>query len=159
MGALDHPNINKLFETFEDDKFIYLVSELCQGGELFSKIEEEGCLTEEEAREYFYQIMSAISYLHSQEVSHRDLKPENLLFLSKDKNSQLKLMDFGLSTRFSKGKPNTMKEVVGTAFYMAPEVLAGVYDQRADVWSSGVILYLMISGCLPFNAETDSEVE
>lgn len=103
--------------------------------------------------------MSAISYLHSQEVSHRDLKPENLLFLSKDKNSQLKLMDFGLSTRFSKGKANTMKTLVGTAFYMSPEVLKGSYDQRCDVWSAGVILYLMVAGCLPFNAETDAEVE
>lgn len=116
-------------------------------------------MTEDEAREYFYQIMSAISYLHSQEVSHRDLKPENLLFLSKNKDSQLKLMDFGLSTRFAKGKQNTMKTLVGTAFYMAPEVLKGAYDQRCDVWAAGVILYLMIAGCLPFNAETDEEVE
>jgi calcium-dependent protein kinase len=103
--------------------------------------------------------MSAISYLHSQEVSHRDLKPENLLFLSKGQNSPLKLIDFGLSSRFAKGKYNTMKEVVGTAFYMSPEVIQGTYDQRCDIWAAGVILYLMVSGTLPFNAETDAEVE
>jgi calcium-dependent protein kinase len=79
--------------------------------------------------------------------------------LAKDTNSAIKLTDFGLSTRFSKQKPNTMKTLVGTSLYMAPEVLKGIYDYRCDVWSAGVILYLMIAGCTPFNGETDAEVE
>ena len=119
---------------------------------------DEGCFTEEEAREYFRQILLLLNYLHVQEIAHRDIKPENLLFLTKEKNSPLKLIDFGLSVRYNKHKPNSMKTLVGTAYYMAPEVVKGIYDQKCDVWSAGVILYLMVSGVPPFNAESDDEI-
>jgi len=101
MRELDHPNIIKLFETFEDSKFVYLVMELCEGGELFDKIIEKGSFTESQARNYFRQMISAVNYIHSKRICHRDLKPENFLLLDKSDNSPLKMIDFGMSVMFT----------------------------------------------------------
>ena len=159
MAQLDHPNILKMFETFEDNQYIYLVTELCEGGELFDKVSDDGFLSEAESLDIFRQLVSALNYLHSQEIVHRDIKPENIMFLTKSKNSPIKLIDFGSATAYSKTQPNSLKGKSGTAEYMAPEVITGMYDNRCDMWSAGVILYLMIAGCPPFDAETDAEVE
>lgn len=121
MSNLDHPNIIKLYETFEDDKNIYLVMEVCEGGELFDRIIERGFFSEVDARTIFTQIMQAINYCHSKSISHRDLKPENFLFLTKHDDSPIKVIDFGLSKNFDHNSAMTTK--AGTPYYISPEVL------------------------------------
>lgn len=121
MSNLDHPNIIKLYETFEDDKNIYLVMEICEGGELFDRIIDRGFFSEVDARTIFTQIMQAINYCHSKNISHRDLKPENFLFLTKHDDSPIKVIDFGLSKNFDHSSAMTTK--AGTPYYISPEVL------------------------------------
>ena len=160
MIKLDHPNIIKLYEYYENDKKIYLIMELCTGGELFDRIvenTENGIqFTEKQAANLFRQMMNAINYCHKNGIVHRDLKPENLLYLSKDKNSPIKVIDFGMSKRFTPEK--FMSEKVGTAYYISPEVLQGKYDEKCDIWSAGVILYIIICGYPCFNGEDDDEI-
>jgi len=158
MKKLDHPNIIKLFETFEDSRNMYLVMELCSGGELFDRIIEAGHFCEADAAIVVQHILHAIFYMHKNGVCHRDLKPENFLFLSKasiDKNV-LKIIDFGLSTRFEDGKAMTTK--AGTPYYVAPQVLKGQYDRSCDLWSCGVIMFTVLCGYPPFYGKTDQEV-
>jgi len=158
MKMMDHPNIIKLFETFEDHRNIYLAMELCSGGELFDRIIEAGHFTEVQAATLMKQIVQAIFFMHENHVCHRDLKPENFLFQSKDKLEQtsIKIIDFGLSCQFTPGQVLTTK--AGTPYYVAPQVLAGKYDQLSDLWSIGVIMYVMLCGYPPFFGETDAEV-
>lgn len=158
MKQLDHPNIIKLFETFEDHRNIYLVMELCTGGELFDRIIELGHLTEHQAATIMQQILRAIYYMHQNKIAHRDLKPENFLFVTKEalEKAPLKIIDFGLSCRFEPGQQLATK--AGTPYYVAPQVLAGKYDQSCDVWSAGVIMYIIICGYPPFYGDTDAEV-
>ena len=171
MSKCDHPSIIKLYEIYEDKRHIYLIMEECLGGELFerilNKIDSGKMYSEKEAAIIFKQFMSAISYCHTQGISHRDLKPENILFLSKDENSPIKVIDFGLSKIFGeiapvqhnkKQKKKAMETRVGTAYYVSPEVLNGKYDEKCDIWSAGVILYIMLSGDPPFNGENDNEI-
>ncbi|XP_026192344.1 calcium-dependent protein kinase 2 [Cyclospora cayetanensis] len=156
MKSLDHPNVVKLFETFEDHRNIYLVMELCEGGELFDRIIAEGHFTEKRAALLMRQVFSAVNYLHSNHIMHRDLKPENFLFLSSARDSPLKIIDFGLSCRFKPGEFVSTK--AGTPYYVAPQVLEGRYDFRCDAWSLGVILYILLCGFPPFYGDTDAEV-
>jgi calcium-dependent protein kinase len=158
MKTMTHPNIIRLFETFEDHRQIYLVMELCTGGELFDRIIDAGHFTEVQAAILMCQIIRAIFYMHENFVCHRDLKPENFIFLTKDpiETSSLKLIDFGLSTWFEEGKVLTTK--AGTPYYVAPQVLAGRYDHLSDLWSCGVIMYVLLCGYPPFFGETDSDV-
>lgn len=158
MKHMDHPNIIKLFETFEDNRNIYLVMELCTGGELFDRIIELGHLTEHQAAILMQQILRAIYYMHQNKVMHRDLKPENFLFLTKDsvEKSPLKIIDFGLSCRFEPGQ--LMSTKAGTPYYVAPQVLSGKYDEQCDVWSCGVIMFILLSGYPPFYGDTDADV-
>mmetsp|Transcript_4233 Transcript_4233/g.6404 ORF Transcript_4233/g.6404 Transcript_4233/m.6404 type:complete len:460 (-) Transcript_4233:113-1492(-) len=156
MMAADHPNIAKIFEVIEDRRNIYLVLEHCSGGELFDYIIEKQHLTETEAASLFRQVMLAISHLHSMEITHRDLKPENLMFSEKSTQSPLKLIDFGLA-RMTRNQ-ELMTSRAGTPFYISPEVLKGSYDKKTDVWSAGVILYIMLCGYPPFHSNSDSEV-
>jgi len=165
MRNLDHPNIIKLYETFEDIRNIYLVIEICEGGELFDRIIEKGHFTENEARNIFIQIMHAINYCHTNGICHRDLKPENFLLLTKAEDSPIKVIDFGLSTVFDdnskKGVINqkvAMTTKAGTPYYISPEVLEGKYDESCDIWSSGVILYILLSGVPPFYGNSDPEI-
>ena len=158
MKQLDHPNIIKLFETFEDHRNIYLVMELCTGGELFDRIIELGHLTEHQAAIIMQQILRAVYYMHQNKIAHRDLKPENFLFTTKEalEKSPLKIIDFGLSCRFEPGQQMSTK--AGTPYYVAPQVLAGKYDHSCDVWSAGVIMYIILCGYPPFYGDTDAEV-
>lgn len=159
LKKLDHPNVLKLFETFEDKRNVYLVTEICKGGEVFDRIIAKGRFTESEARKVFLDMVHAINYCHLNGICHRDLKPENFLYLDVDENSHIKLIDFGLAREF---KPEQDKVVmtsrVGTSYYISPEVLAGAYDQSCDLWSLGVILYIMLSGYPPFNGSTDMKI-
>ena len=160
MIKLDHPNIIKLIEVYENEKYIYLIMELCTGGELFDRIVENTengkPFTEKQAANLFKQMMSAINYCHKNGIVHRDLKPENLLYLTKDQNSPIKVIDFGMSKRFDAS--HFMNEKVGTAYYISPEVLNGKYDEKCDIWSAGVILYIIICGYPCFNGDDDDEI-
>ncbi len=168
MSKCDHPSIIKLYEIYEDERHIDLVMEECVGGELFdrilSRIDSGNLYSEKQAANIFKQMMSAVSYCHSQGICHRDLKPENILFLTKDEDSPIKVIDFGLSKIFgdvaknNKQVKKTMQTRVGTAYYVSPEVLKGDYDEKCDIWSAGVILYILLSGDPPFNGENDNEI-
>jgi calcium-dependent protein kinase len=158
MKMMDHPNIIKLYESFEDRKNIYLVMELCMGGELFDRIIDAGHFTEVQAAILMQQIIRAIYYMHENHVCHRDLKPENFIFSTKEpiEKSILKIIDFGLSCSF---KPDqVLSTKAGTPYYVAPQVLAGKYDHLSDLWSVGVIMYVLLCGYPPFFGETDAEV-
>lgn len=158
MKMMDHPNIIKLYESFEDHRNIYLVMEICNGGELFDRIIEAGHFTEVQAAILMQQVVRAMYYMHENRVCHRDLKPENFLFMTKEpiEKNLLKIIDFGLSCRFEPNQVLTTK--AGTPYYVAPQVLAGKYDQLSDMWSAGVIMYVMLCGYPPFFGETDAEV-
>jgi len=151
MKLLDHPNIVRLYETFEDQRFVYLVLELCTGGELFDRIVSSGKFTEQTAAISVQQMLRAINYMHQNWIMHRDLKPENWLMASEDPQSELKLIDFGLSKRFTPGEFASTQ--AGTPYYVAPEVLEGRYDEQSDVWSIGVIMYILLSGSPPFSGK------
>lgn len=152
LKKLDHPNVIKVYEFFEDTKYMYIVMELLQGGELFDKIQRVHRFSEQKAAQIFYQILSGVNYLHKHNIVHRDLKPENILF----DDETIKIIDFGSSKSFHPKK--TMKACHGTPYYIAPEVLIGNYSEKCDVWSCGVILYILLSGVPPFNGADDEEI-
>ncbi|KAJ0966306.1 hypothetical protein J5N97_027444 [Dioscorea zingiberensis] len=151
-----HPNIVRLKDTYEDDSAVHLVMELCEGGELFDRIVARGHYTERAAAEVTRTIVQVVQMCHKHGVMHRDLKPENFLFANKKENSTLKAIDFGLSVCFRPGERFT--EIVGSPYYMAPEVLKRNYGPEVDVWSAGVILYILLCGVPPFWAETEQGV-
>ncbi|CAE7197469.1 CPK2, partial [Symbiodinium pilosum] len=156
---MDHPNIVRLYGVYEDQRHLYLVMELCEGGELFDRLSEVFNLGERGARVCMKQVFASVAYCHSKGIAHRDLKPENYLLLDKDKpleQTLLKLIDFGLAKKLP--EEGFLKTRVGTAYYVAPEVLAQAYTEAADTWSAGVILYIMICGAPPFNAAQDSNI-
>lgn len=150
MCQLDHPNIVRLEEVYESDTEIYLVQELCLGGELFDRLDEQPDYhyTEAECARLVKQMLSAVRYLHSKGIIHRDLKLENFLFSSVHEDAELKMIDFGLSKHFRYGEVH--HEAVGTPYTVAPEVIRGTYDERCDVWAIGVISFLLLSGEPPF---------
>ncbi|KAL3913930.1 MAG: hypothetical protein SGILL_006299, partial [Bacillariaceae sp.] len=150
MCQLDHPNIVRLEEVYESHSEIYLVQELCVGGELFDRLDEQPDYhyTEAECARLVKQMLSAVRYLHSKGIIHRDLKLENFLFSSKASDSELKMIDFGLSKHFAFGEVH--HEAVGTPYTVAPEVIKGSYDERCDIWAIGVITFLLFSGDPPF---------
>ena len=159
---IDHPNIIKLFDVFESQNSLYLIMEECYGGELFDRIlkriENNLMYTEKEACEIIRQVMGAIEYCHNKGIVHRDLKPENLLYLKEgpEENNPLKIIDFGLSQDLNIKKILSSK--VGTAYYVSPEILQGKYSEKCDVWSAGVILYVLLSGEPPFNGPSDGVI-
>uniref|UniRef100_A0A7S4IQK3 Calmodulin n=1 Tax=Odontella aurita TaxID=265563 RepID=A0A7S4IQK3_9STRA len=150
MCQLDHPNIVRLEEVYESFSEIYLVQELCVGGELFDRLDEqpEYHYTEGECARLVKQMLCAVRYIHSKGIIHRDLKLENFLFSSTERGSELKMIDFGLSKHFKFGE--VQHEAVGTPYTVAPEVIRGCYDERCDVWAIGVITFLLLSGDPPF---------
>jgi len=158
MKIMDHPNIIKLYESFEDHRNIYLVMELSTGGELFDRIIDAGHFTEVQAAIVMQHMFRAIFYMHENHICHRDLKPENFLFSTKDpiEKCTLKVIDFGLACKFAVNQVLTTK--AGTPYYVAPQVLAGKYDQSSDLWSLGVIMYVVLCGYPPFYGETDADV-
>ena len=158
MKEVDHPQIIKLREVFFGSRTVYLVMELCKGGELFDEITHNAQrgLPESHAAKLLVDMFSSVKYLHKQNIAHRDLKLENFLFEQPGMHSPLKLIDFGLSKHFEAGE--LMHQVVGSAYYTAPEVLSGEYDQRCDVWSLGVIAYMLLSGAPPFNGDSSEKI-
>eukprot|EP00922_Rhytidocystis_sp_ex-Travisia-forbesii_P050823 GHVS01075491.1.p1 GENE.GHVS01075491.1~~GHVS01075491.1.p1 ORF type:complete len:552 (-),score=73.52 GHVS01075491.1:1922-3577(-) len=156
LKKLDHPNIMKLYEFFEDKRNYYLVTELYTGGELFDEIIHRQKFSESDAAIIMKQVLSGVTYLHRHNIVHRDLKPENLLLEGKSKDALIKIVDFGLSASFEAS--SKMRERLGTAYYIAPEVLRKKYDEKCDVWSIGVILYILLCGYPPFGGQTDHEI-
>ena len=185
LSMVDHPNIVRLFEVIEDDKYFNLLQELCTGGELYKKYQTTQ-LKEKEIAKIFNQIMSAVAYCHEKGIVHRDLKLENILFASEDPDSPIKIIDFGFSVLLGKkprlGKKPTikneekekknsegnndpkkfgfkrLKSKVGTLYYISPEIIKGNYDEKCDIWACGVILYILLTGNPPFSGNTDKEV-
>ncbi|CAN1171943.1 Calcium-dependent protein kinase 32, partial [Linum perenne] len=151
-----HNNLVTLKDTYEDDAAVHLVMELCQGGELFDRIIARGHYTERAAASVLKTIVEVVQMCHTHGVMHRDLKPENFLFANKKETAPLKAIDFGLSVFFKPGE--TYTEIVGSPYYMAPEVLKRNYGPEIDVWSAGVILYILLCGVPPFWAETEQGV-
>jgi calcium-dependent protein kinase len=156
LSKLSHPNIMQIYEVFNDKTNFYIVSEFCQGGELFDAISKKGSFSENEAARIMKQVLSAICYSHQNNIVHRDLKPENILLDDKGSDLTIKIIDWGCAKSFKKNEKMTNAD--GTPYYIAPEVLEGNYDEKCDVWSCGVILYIMLCGYPPFNGETDDDI-
>ncbi|CAL5205774.1 unnamed protein product [Lathyrus oleraceus] len=150
------PNIVEFKGAYEDRQSVHLVMELCLGGELFDRITLKGSYSEREAASIFKQIMNVVHACHFMGVMHRDLKPENFLLASKDPKAPLKATDFGSSVFIEEGK--VYRELVGSAYYVAPEVLKRNYGKEIDVWSAGIILYILLCGVPPFWAETEKGI-
>ncbi|KAL3735398.1 hypothetical protein ACJRO7_024517 [Eucalyptus globulus] len=146
----EHPNVVQIKGTYEDSTSVHIVMELCGGGELFDRIIKKGRFSEREAANQIKMIVRAVEACHSAGVMHRDLKPENFLFVNPDDDAELKVIDFGLSVFFKPGQ--VFSDVVGSPYYVAPEVLLKHYGPEVDVWSAGVILYILLSGFPPFSA-------
>ncbi|KAI3459755.1 hypothetical protein Pfo_016418 [Paulownia fortunei] len=151
-----HANIVSYKEVYEDKEAIYLVMELCEGGELFDRIVARGHYTERAAALVTKTILEVVKVCHEHGVIHRDLKPENFLYANDCENAPLKAIDFGLSIFFEPGQ--RFSEIVGSPYYMAPEVLRRNYGPEIDVWSAGVILYILLCGVPPFWAETEEGI-
>ena len=160
LSIVDHPHIVRFFEFFEDEKYFYLIMELCSGGDLLDKMKEKTknskTFSEKEALIIIKQLLDAIAYCHHKKICHRDLKPENILFTSEYENKIIKVIDFGFSiVRESK---NSMADKVGTLYYISPEIIKGNYNEKCDIWACGVILYVLLCGCYPFNGKNDQEI-
>ena len=178
LSMLDHPNIVRLFEVIEDDKYYNLLEELCTGGELLTRAQKTE-LKEKDIARIFYQIISGVAYIHGMGIAHRDLKLENILFSTENPMSPIKIIDFGFSVFMDKNneklkedkkdKDNEnsdpkkfgfkrLKSKVGTLYYISPEIIKGNYDEKCDIWACGVILYILLAGYPPFSGNTDKEV-
>lgn len=160
LKSLDHPNIIKLQDVFFGKRSVYIVTDLCRGGELFELLnsgKNQGFVfREDRASMLMRDMLSAVNYLHENGIVHRDLKLENFLFEDHNSNSPLILIDFGLSKHVSAQERLTQK--VGSCYYTAPEVLNGNYDFRCDIWSLGVLCYMLLSGSPPFYGKTVEDV-
>jgi len=163
LRKLDHPHIVALKEVVVCPKDTYIVMELLSGGELFNRIVEQGRFSEPDAAELFAQILLAMEYLHSLNIVHRDVKPENILYVSQG-STQIKLIDFGYAGVWAPDKE--LSGLCGTPDYVAPEVLSWYdeddngtpYGKGSDLWSLGVLLYVILSGCSPFSAEEEEAI-
>ena len=155
LKKMDHPNIVKIFEFYNTPEGYYLITEFCSDGELFNEIVDNAPFSEPVAANIMYQIFSAVNYCHNMNIIHRDLKPENILIEKKEvKNYSIKIIDFGTAKLYEKNKNE--KKVIGSSYYIAPEVLTENYNQMCDLWSCGVILYILLSGKAPFSGKSDS---
>ena len=161
LSKLDHPNIVKIIEFYSTPKAYYIITDFCSCGELYNQLKHE--YTENQLAVLFYQVLSGLSYLHSKNIVHRDLKLENILIseIEKDNNTNdkyfwVKIIDFGTAKIFEKNKNE--KAVVGSSYYIAPEVLHKNYNEKCDTWSIGVILYMLIVGKAPFDGQNDEEI-
>ncbi|XP_050155415.1 CDPK-related kinase 3-like [Malus sylvestris] len=152
-----HKHLVKFYDACEDANNVYIVMELCEGGELLDRIlSRGGRYAEEDAKHIVVQILSVVAFCHLQGVVHRDLKPENFLFATRSEDADMKLIDFGLSDFI---RPDErLNDIVGSAYYVAPEVLHRSYSLEGDIWSIGVITYILLCGSRPFWARTESGI-
>lgn len=158
LSSMDHPNVVRLFEFYDEPKMYCLVQEVVTGGELFDAIIAEGRFAEHKAQMLIKRLVGVINYCHQKGIVHRDLKPENIL-LEPDMNlDNMKIIDFGTAVPFKPATKKSMKEVLGTPFYIAPEVLKGNYTEKCDLWSIGVITFMLLSGKAPFFGKDDHAI-
>ena len=159
LKLLDHPNIIKVYEYYNSKRKLFIVTELCTGGELFDRITEVKFFTETVAAHIMKQIFSATAFCHANNIIHRDLKPENILIENVEERKKdffnIKIIDFGTG---EVNKHKMLSEKTGTAYYIAPEVINNCYNEKCDMWSCGVILYILLCGCPPFSADNDDEI-
>ena len=151
-----HPNVVTMRGHYEDKQYVHLVMEMCSGGELFDLIVQKGHYSEQDAANLIRTMIRVVAHCHHMGVIHRDLKPENFLLSDKSDDATLKAIDFGLSVFFHQNQQ--FHEIVGSAYYVAPEVLNGRYSKEADIWSCGVILYILLCGVPPFYGESDQQI-
>ena len=157
LKIMDHPNIVKVYEYYEDKERFNIVMEYWKGGELFEHITKSGVFDEEMASSIMSQILSAISYLHSKNIIHSDLKAENIMFVNEDgEDMHVKLIDFGMASKYDPEKK--LSHVQGTPYYIAPDVLRNWYDSKADIWSWGVLLFILLTGTPPFRANSLKDI-
>ena len=152
---IDHPNIIRIFEVIQEPRTVNIVMEICTGGELFDRIQSNKKFSETQAATYMHDIVSAVKYCHMNNIVHRDLKPENILFETMKSDARLKLIDFGASKFFKENEK--IKGFAGSIYYVAPEVISNNYDSKCDVWSLGVILFIMLCGYPPFKGSDDTK--
>jgi calcium-dependent protein kinase len=155
LRALEHPCAVKVHEYYQDARRYCLITEHCTGGDLFERVSQRGCLSEGVSANYLLQLLSLLAYCHERGIVHRDIKPENLMLTSSD---NLKVIDFGSATFIEPGQ--MLSEKVGTSYYVAPEVAQTepLYNEKCDLWSAGVNLYILLCGYPPFNGRTDSAI-
>lgn len=157
LMQLDHPNIIKIFEYYRDELNFYVITEIAKGGELYEQIYNLKMYDEATAAVIMKQLLSAVCYIHSKGIVHRDLKPENIMLETNDHGDlSIKLIDFGTSNYFSHHQKLTLK--VGTPYYIAPEVLRKDYNNKCDIWSCGIIMYILLSGTPPFDGSDDQAI-
>ncbi|KAJ0092853.1 hypothetical protein Patl1_25130 [Pistacia atlantica] len=152
--APDH-HIVQIFDVYEDDYHLHMVLELCDSQDLYHHLINKGILSESESKSIITQLLQAISHMHKLGIVHRDIKPDNILFSS---GNIVKISDFGSAEFFNNESEELMRGVVGTPYYVAPEVVAGRdYNEKVDIWSAGVVLYIMLAGFPPFYGDTVTE--
>lgn len=174
LKTVDHPNIIKLFDCYYDNNYYYMVEEYCSAGDLYDYIRKQKFFSEKKAANIMFQLLSAVNYLHKKHIVHRDLKPENMVFIKTGKidskgnvstsGSQkggedeifIKLIDFGTSVHLKNGN---LTQELGTIYYIAPEVFRNNYNERADIWSCGIILYIMLCGHPPFCGRREEDIK
>jgi calcium/calmodulin-dependent protein kinase I len=155
LQLVEHPNIVKLLDICDTKDTLFIIMELMDGGELYDEIVKRKHFTEKDASFIMYQLFSALDYLHKRQIVHRDLKLENLL-LKRQGSLEIKLADFGLSKVYT---GEALQTACGTPYYVAPEILVGDgYDHKIDAWAAGVLLYVLLSGRLPFSGDSDVEL-
>jgi len=165
IKMLDHPNTVKVIEVFQRLNYIYIVMELCTGGELFDKLysqkvmpgEKAPRFTEADSQYLSKKMVASIAYLHHNGIVHRDLKLENFIFTSESDDAEIKLIDFGFSRQYLE-KDAKMTNMVGTCYYLAPEVLKKDYTESSDLWSLGVVIYMMVTGAVPFGGSDNEAI-
>ena len=157
LKELQHKHIIRLYDVFEENSYYYLITEQMKGGELFDRIVSKSFYNEKEARDVCRILFESIGYCHSKSVAHRDLKPENLLLRSETNDSDIKIADFGFAKKVL--TPNSLTTQCGTPGYVAPEILEGTaYDTKSDMWSLGVIIYILLGGYPPFIEQNQREL-
>ena len=158
LKRIDHQNVIKIYEFYSDDKNYYLITEYCPGGDLFRYTKDKN-LSEKQVANIVYQILLVLNNLHKMKIMHRDLKPENILVAKKEENGLylIKICDFGTSQIFKTGEKE--KNVIGSSYYIAPEVLKKKYDSKCDLWSLGVIMYVLLTKKIPFQGSNDQQLK
>ncbi len=159
LQETDHPYLMKVYELLEDDKFYYIVSELLLGGELYERIIQQKKFSEHDAAKIIHQILLGLNYMHKRNIAHRDIKPENILMESKElQNLNIKLTDFGFA-KFYDPMEGGLTESLGSPLYMAPEIIRNIpYTTKVDIWSLGILSYILFSGKPPIHGRTKDEI-
>ena len=159
LRTIDYPNIIKLFDCYYDNNYYYMVEEYCSGGDLFDYIQKQKSFSERKAGIIFKQLISAVNHLHKKKIVHRDLKPENIVFIKTNNKDDIfiKIIDFGTSVSIK--NRNILTQELGTIYYIAPEVFKNNYNEKADVWSCGIILYTMLCGHPPFMGNNEEAIK